>query len=260
MKCSLIITTYNWKEALELCLLSTLKQTVLPDEIIIADDGSKSDTKELIMKFQKISKIPIIHSFQEDDGFRLARSRNLAISKSSSEYIIIIDGDMILHKNFVKNHLGCAKKEHYLQGSRVILDKVYSQNLIKKQSIDVNLFHSNVKNRLNGFYLPFLSALICLKIKTSHKGVRGCNFSFFKKDCIAVNGFNEDFTTWGREDSEFIERLYNKGIKRINIKFSAIQYHIYHNEGNTNQHNDSILQNTMQQKLSWCENGINKHL
>ena len=90
--------------------------------------------------------------------------------------------------------------------------------------------------------------------------MRGCNFSFFKKDCIAVNGFNEDFTTWGREDSEFIERLYNKGIKRINIKFSAIQYHIYHNEGNTNQHNDSILQNTMQQKLSWCENGINKHL
>ena len=260
MKCSLIITTYNWVEALELCLKSSTMQSVAPNEIIIADDGSLDSTKEFIESFKKHTDIPIIHSWQQDDGFRLARSRNLAIAKSSYEYIIIVDGDMILHKNFVKDHLRCAKKGFYLQGSRVILDDTYSKKLLKDKKVKVDIFAKNVKNRLNGIYSTYISSFICSKNKATHKGVRGCNFSFFKDDCLSVNGFNEDFITWGREDSEFVERLYNKGIKRKNIKFSAIQYHIHHKEGNSNNQNDSILQKTIDKKLSWCENGVDKHL
>ena len=94
---SLIITTYNWEKALNQVIQSALNQTVLPGEVIIADDGSKPPTKELIQKFQKNSPIPIIHSWQEDDGFRAAMSRNKAIAKASYEYLIIIDGDIILH-------------------------------------------------------------------------------------------------------------------------------------------------------------------
>ncbi|MCK6608837.1 MAG: glycosyltransferase, partial [Flavobacterium sp.] len=46
-KCSLVTPTYNWPEALELLLLSITKQTVLPNEVIIADDGSKEETRLL---------------------------------------------------------------------------------------------------------------------------------------------------------------------------------------------------------------------
>ncbi len=260
MQVALIITTYNWPEALELSILSALKQTVLATEIIIADDGSSDETKILIKKYSKNSAVPIIHSWQEDNGFRLARSRNLAISKSSSDYIIIVDGDMILHKNFIQDHIRCATKGFYLQGSRVILDAEYSQNIIQKKSSSINIFSSHVKNKLNGIHSLILNYTICLKIKKTHKGVRGCNFSFFKDDVISVNGFNEDFITWGREDSEFVERLYNNNIFRKNIKFSAIEYHLYHKEGTSNNTNDKYLNNTISLKLKWCENGLDKHV
>ena len=110
MNTSLIITTYNRPEALELVLLSALKQTVMPDQIIIADDGSEEKTAELIQKFIDLNKIPIIHSWQEDRGFRLSRSRNLAVSKSRDEYLIFIDGDMLLHKISSKIILNMQKK------------------------------------------------------------------------------------------------------------------------------------------------------
>ena len=76
MKISLIITTFNWKEALELSVFSVFKQTSLPFEIIIADDGSDSDTRRLVESLQAISPTPIIHSWQQNKGFRLSRSRN----------------------------------------------------------------------------------------------------------------------------------------------------------------------------------------
>ena len=120
MRCSLIITTYNWKEALELVLLSALSQSISPDEIIIADDGSRDDTKQLIENYIKKSDIPIIHSWQEDNGFRAAQSRNKAISKSSYEYIILIDGDIILEQNFIRDHKRFAKKGFFSQGGRAV--------------------------------------------------------------------------------------------------------------------------------------------
>lgn len=260
MQIALIITTYNWVEALELTILSALKQTVLPAEIIIADDGSTDDTKALIDKFINNSQVPIIHSWQEDDGFRLARSRNLAISKSSSDYIIVVDGDMILHKKFIEDHLRCAKKGFYLQGSRVMLDDIYSKKILNTKKTNINIFSSHVKNSLNGIHSLLFNKIVCSKIKRAHKGIRGCNFSFFKNDALLVNGFNEDFITWGREDSEFVERLYNNGILRKDIKFSAIQYHIYHKEGNSNNINDEYLDKTIFLKLKWCKNGLNKHI
>ncbi len=119
MKTSLIVTTYNWPEALELSLLSALNQKVLPGEIIVADDGSTDETRVLVEKIAVFSPVPIIYSWQEDKGFRAARSRNKAIAKSSGEYIILIDGDMVLEKRFIRDHLECAKPGHFIQGNAI---------------------------------------------------------------------------------------------------------------------------------------------
>src|SRR5687768_10761216 len=93
---SLIISTYNWPEALNLCLMSIKSQTLLPDEIIIADDGSSGETKVLIENFQRSFEVPILHVWQPDQGFQLSRIRNKAIARATKEYIIQIDGDLIL--------------------------------------------------------------------------------------------------------------------------------------------------------------------
>lgn len=261
MTCTLIITTYNWHEALKLSLDSALNQTHLPNEIIIADDGSTYQTKELIKKIAKESKVKIIHSWQEDNGFRASSSRNLAFSKSNSDYIIYIDGDMILDNNFIADHLNCASKNFYIQGSRVLLSSSYTKKTLKNKIFKKpNIFSKKFRNKLNSLRIPLLSKIVCNKSTQKQKGIKSCNFSFYKEDFIAVNGFNENLVTWGREDSELITRMYNNGIHRKNLKFSGIQYHLYHKEGNSNSFNDEILQEAIEKKLTWCNNGLDKHI
>ena len=83
---------------------------------------------------------------------------------------------------------------------------------------------------------------------------------FWKKDLYSVNGFNEKFVGWGREDSELVVRLFNKGIMRNNIKFSAIAYHLYHKEKSylAVSINDQHLFQTINSKISWCNKGLIK--
>src|SRR5690554_2052679 len=105
MKPSLLISIYNWPEALELVLMSVENQSVGPRELLIADDGSSEKTKQLIDAFAKKSQIPIKHFWHEDKGFRKSKILNKAVAGSTSDYIIQTDGDCIMHKDFVKDHL-----------------------------------------------------------------------------------------------------------------------------------------------------------
>jgi len=261
MNTSLIITTYNWPEALELVLFSAIGQSVQPNEIIVADDGSSDKTKAIIEKFILDFKVPIIHSWQEDKGFRLSRSRNLAIAIAKYEYVIVSDGDMILHNDFVKDHLDKATKGVYLQGGRVLLQPEFSNQLLFHKSIrQPSIISRGIKNRFNAIRSKTLSYICAMGLNQDLNRVRGCNFSLYKSDIIKVNGFNEDFETWGQEDSEFVQRLYNSGIFRKNLKFAALQYHIYHKEGKVQQNNMLLLENTIKKHLTWCDNGIDKHL
>ena len=99
--------------------------------------------------------------------------------------------------------------------------------------------------------------------KSDHSKVRGCNMAFWRKDVLKVNGFNEDFQGWGREDSEFVVRLLNAGVKRRNLKLVAVAYHLYHPERKDQKIemgvNDKILEKTIDGELCWCDNGIDKY-
>ncbi len=259
-KITLIITTYNWKEALLLTLTSILYQVIPPDEIIIADDGSREDTREMIEEFAKRSFIPVVHSWQEDNGFRLSQSRNLAISKSKYNYIVIVDGDLILHKNFISDHIKNAERGFFLQGSRALLSEELTKKMLEEKRINVPpVYSKELGNKFNSMNIPFLSWLYSLKKSRSHDSIRGCNISFFKDDLIKVNGFNEDFVGWGREDSELVERLYNYGLYRKYLKFGGILYHFYHKIGKTSSMNDEILNKAITENLVWCENGLDKY-
>ena len=145
--CSLITPTYNWTEALELLLSSVLKQSVLPNEVIIADDGSKENTKELIEDFQKKFPIPLIHIWHEDLKNRKPRIMNKAIASAKFDYIVEIDGDIIMNKYFVEDHLTFAEKGHYLFGSRVNIQEDFLPELFSEKIIDFNLFSKGIKKR-----------------------------------------------------------------------------------------------------------------
>jgi glycosyltransferase involved in cell wall biosynthesis len=261
MRVSLIVTTYNRPEALLLVLESIRKQSIQPSEVIIADDGSEDTTKSLIDEFRKSTKLKIIHSYQEDLGFRVSESRNRAISIASSEYVVLIDGDMILHSEFIHDHVINVQHGYFIQGSRVLLSPNKTEKIIKTKEIAFHFLSYGIKNRFNAIHSNLLSKLFSNR-RNYLKSIRTCNMSFFRQDCIDVNGFNNEFKGWGREDSEFVVRLFNKGINRKTLKFSAIQYHLWHDEVNRKSllKNDLLLQKVVDDNLDWCELGINKFL
>lgn len=263
MTASLIISTYNWPGALKLVLESALKQTVLPDEILIADDGSTSETKNLVEEFQQKTSLPIHHIWHQDDGFRLAEIRNKSIKAAASDYIIQIDGDTVLHPDFVKNHLRLAETNTFLSGSRVLLSEEVSKIAEQENLIKFSPFSNGIKNRFNATYLPLLNIFRKPKNEPLEKlifKVRGCNMSFWKKDLLEVNGYNEDIKGWGREDSEIALRLLKKGVGFKKIKNAAIQYHLHHKEAPKNQlaFNDQLLSEAKKMKGFTTRNGIEK--
>lgn len=257
MKITLVITTYNWPDALFLVIKSIRNLTIFPDEIIVADDGSNDETRELIAAINQEFEMNIIHSWQQDNGFRAARSRNNAIYKSSGDYIILIDGDVILHPNFVKDHIDNAEEGFFIQGSRVLLNKNQTKKALLRKIVNFSFFDSGLKNRKNSINSKLLSLIFSNK-KNHLNGVKSCNMAFYKKDFIKINGFNNDFEGWGREDSEFVVRMINSGVNRKNIRFSAIQFHLWHNENSRIflAKNDAILEDAILKRTKWCENGI----
>lgn len=259
MTTTLIIATYNWPEALELVLLSILDQSIPADEIIIADDGSTDTTKRLIRKYQKISKIK--HIWQEDNGFQKTSILNKAIAIAKGNYIIQIDGDIILHKHFISDHLRSSKRGCFIHGSRVLLNKKRTQKTIKDLSLNFSIFNNGIQNRLNGLHSIFLSRIISKK-NNNLKGTRGCNFSCWKQDLEKVNGYNEDMKGWGKEDTELSVRLMNIGLEKYNIKCSAICYHLYHKISSREgvNINNAILADTISKNKKSCKNGINKYV
>lgn len=261
MQISLIITTYNWKEALQLSLLSVLSQTILPLEIVVADDGSGQETADLVREFASSSSVPVIHSWQEDRGFRSARSRNKAIAKAKGEYIILIDGDIVLEPNFIADHRTFASPGYFVQGTRALLGPELSALALRNGNLRLPFWARGVENKKNCLRSVLLARLFSFKGR-GLRGIKTCNFAFWKLDALRVNGFNEEFVGWGREDSEFAARLTNTGIKRRNVKFHALGYHLHHPENARDRLavNDDILKRTIEGQLKWCEKGIKQHL
>jgi glycosyltransferase involved in cell wall biosynthesis len=261
LKTSLIITTYNRPDALELVLMSILNLTEFPDEVIVADDGSGPETKKIVEEFVFKFKFPLRHCWQEDLGFRLAAIRNKAIAQSTHPYIIMIDGDMVLPKSFVADHKRNAWTGRFIQASRVLLSDSLTKEILQTKAVNLNFFTPGLGNRKNTIYNNMLSRLFSYYNKNIFR-VRGANMSFWKDDVIAVNGFNEDFVGWGREDSEFVVRMQNSKIKKFHLKFAGFAYHLYHPENSREMlpQNEKILHDAAANRSTRCDNGLDKYL
>lgn len=259
---SLIISTYNWPQALELCLLSVKQQSQLPTEVIIADDGSGNDTRKLIEEFQKDFPVPLVHLWQEDEGFQLAKVRNKGIVKASGEYIIQIDGDLVLHKDFVRDHLYFAEPGYFASGSRILMSEELSKNILEKKNVNISIFSKGIKNFFNGIHFILLSKLFATRYKSNDPYyVKGCNMAFWKVDLYKVNGYNEAFVGWGREDSELAIRLINSGLKKKYLKFSGIVFHTWHKESDRgfDEENTRKMKEAITNRITWCEKGLDQY-
>lgn len=259
MKISLIISTYNWEDALTLCLNSVLCQTVMPYEILIADDGSGPATTELINQIRKKFSCPLKQVWHEDRGFRKTIIHNEAIRQAKGDYLIFIDGDIILHPKFIIDHQEIAQENYFVIGSRSKLSSKLSDKLLKEQHFKLHFWTRGVNRKLNAIRCKLLSSLfINYKHKENLYG-RGCHLAIWKKDLIAVNGFDESYIGWGLEDTDLICRLYNYGLQRHFLKFAAVQFHIHHESGKQEgSQNKKKLEEVIKERNTFCLNGIKK--
>jgi len=233
----------------------------MPDEILIADDGSTVETKNIITEFSATIGVLVKHFWQEDKGFRKAKILNKAIAGSTAGYIIQIDGDCILHPSFVADHMQSAEANTYLYGSRVNILPAFVSDIFRSEKIDFNFFSKEIKNKTRTLHIPIVSGFY-----KPHSGIstkfRGCNVSFWREGFIAVNGYNEDYEGWGREDSDLVIRMGNNGTMAKRLRYAGVLYHIHHKinakhafDGNAKMQGEVIKNKTIR-----IENGIDKYL
>jgi glycosyltransferase involved in cell wall biosynthesis len=253
------VTTYNRPDALERTLEGLGMQDRVPGQVLVADDGSTTDTADLVRRWSAEAPFPLHHVWHEDRGFRAAAIRNKAIRESSGAYIVFLDGDCVPDRYFIGDHLDLALPGRFFQGKRVILGPRWAGTFragnIRTGAGRLRMaLSSQVGNRHHLVRLPLVPAVT----STSMSGIRSCNMGIFRTDLEAVNGFNEDFVGWGREDSELAVRLYRYGLKRLGHPFRAICYHLWHPEQERSRllNNDELLsRQTVSTEVS-CEHGL----
>ena len=256
---SLLIATYNWPRALAVVLASVRGQTVLPTEVIIADDGSGEDTRALVAAEVKSFPVPIHHVWHKDMGFRLAAIRNKSMAVAHGDYLIQIDGDTVLHSAFVESHVAFARRGSYVQGSRAMLDERRTQECLNAGRIITNAWSMGVRNRVNALHLPWMSGLVRGPTDPLRR-TRGCNMAFWRHDILRVNGYDEAIEGWGREDSELAARLQQSGVRRRNLKLSGVAWHLHHrtrSQQSLGQNHERFAQ-TVTERRTRCDRGIDQ--
>jgi glycosyltransferase involved in cell wall biosynthesis len=261
---AILIATYNWPQALQQTLMSVANQTIQPNEVLIADDGSDERTSKLIQAFKlNHPNLNIIHVWHEDNGFRLAAIRNKSIRMAQSDYIIQIDGDIILDQHFIADHLSLKEKGFFVTGSRLLLGKQITDALLESEKVNFARLRWKGKNFFNTLRIPMFTGLLQNTYKTKGKYlyyVKGCNMAFWKSDLYLVNGYDESFNGWGREDTDICIRLIHAGVKKKFIKFGGVQYHLHHALASRDQldANDALIEQLKLNQISFCKQGLVK--
>lgn len=267
---SVIISTYNNPDYLEKVLWSYECQTYSNFEIIIADDGSGKSTENLVKSFSENSSLNLKHVWQEDKGFQKTKILNKAIVQTQSNYLIFTDGDCIARADFVETHRYMRRANCALSGGYFKLNAQISQLITKEIINSQNCFNVNwliKQGQLKSFKMNKLSARGTkqwfLDTFTPTKATfDGMNVSCWKKDIIAVNGFDERMQ-YGGEDREIGERLVNKGLKFIQARYSLVCLHLEHERPYKTkkglEFNKQIRKTTKSEKLSYTNFGINKN-
>lgn len=265
---SIIVSTYNWPEALDLVLIALNSQTYHNFEVLVADDGSTDSTQQLVEMHQAIYRQPLHHIWHEDLGFRLSAIRNRAIKQAQGEYLIFLDGDCIPRNNFVEAHATLAEATKFVTGNRVLLSKPFTQTVLSnKIPVHHNSLLKWIKHRWSG-EINRLLPLLTLSLKwwrdhnsTQWRRAIGCNIAVWKRHLLLVNGFDEDFVGWGYEDSDLVIRLINSEIYRKEGRYATGVIHLWHPEKKKNGENSNLTQlnETQSSHKTVAQHGIEWH-
>lgn len=272
MKTELIVSTYNSPRALNLCLTSVACQRLRPDSICIADDGSGPETARTIAEFAAVHpELRLRHVWHEDRGFEKGAILNKAMASSEADFLVFIDGDVLIHPDFVARHVELARRGRFCTGSLIRLDAPTTAIVTPGMVRDGTVFdrrwlrrHGAI-DRLGTWLktMPFPKSVMNLLdlLTPVQKALCGANASLFRDDALAVNGYDEQIK-YGGGDKDFGVRLANRGIRGRHLRYTAPLVHLDHPRGYADpakikRHKQKIRERRRSRQY-WVEDGIAK--
>ncbi len=257
----LVINSFEQPNHLARVLTAVARQTSLPEEVLVADDGSGPAVRSVFDRWVARQRLQAEFVWQPHDGFRRARILNQAIARSRSDYLVFLDGDTLPHPQFIADHRRLARTGAFIQGHRA---------LVKEKAaawFGLNGFKEDRRRALWQGQLEGLRHVLrwpvpLLRAHHGLRGIRGCNLGIWRGDLVRVNGYNEAFVGWGREDSELCVRLMNRGVRRLDARGWALCYHLWHPPASRIglPTNDKLLAAAIEKRATWCANGLHQYL
>lgn len=242
MMISVIVSTYNRTDALNAVLAGLAAQQGMEPhqwEVIVADDGSGPPTREVIEHWTTHFPCKLRHIWHEDTGFRLAAIRNRSAVTAQGSWLVFMDGDCVPFSDFVLQHVKLAEQGWFTAGNRVLLSETFTQHLLTSPDpieptrwSSLQWLFAKFRGKTNRF-LPWLRLDLRSfrkKRSTQWQVLKGCNIGVSKVDYLAVNGFDEAYSGWGREDSDFAIRMLRNGSYLKDGRFAVPVLHLWHRE------------------------------
>jgi glycosyltransferase involved in cell wall biosynthesis len=272
MKVSVIIAVYKDIEALSLIIEALKEQTYRNFEVVIAEDNNASEMHDFVASIKDLN---VKHTFQEDLGVRKSRSQNNGILAASGEYLIFLDGDIIPYTTFIAGHVALAKKKRVLAGRRANLNKNLSKKFregtCKPMELEKHYFTKGFELMFDknsryeqGIYIAPDSLLykLFLANRDRNTSLIGCNFSCFKEDMVALNGFDESYGISSLADDVDLDwRFQAYGCELLSCKNVANTFHLYHEKQNnpTSETLRQQFEKNKQAKKYRCDAGLSMH-
>jgi len=257
IRLALIINTADQPEYLGRVLRAIDAQSSLPEEILLADDGSGTDTSRVFASWNPGPNLRREHVWQKKEGFRRARILNLAIAQARSDYVVFLDGDTVPHPEFIADHRRLACRGTFVQGHRALVRRSAS-TWFGVNGLLCDRRRAFWRGQLQGIKHAFRWPWPLARARSDLHGIRGCNLAIWRDDLVRTNGYNEEFIGWGREDSELAVRLMNLGSQRIDVRGWAICWHLWHPPADRGSlpANDELLARAQRNRATRCDKGL----
>lgn len=266
VRVSVVVTTYNAPRELDLVLCGLARQTLPPDEILVADDGSGEEAARRIAGWR--AELPaLIHVRHADRGYRKSRIVNRAVRRSTGDHLLFLDGDAVPHSRWVADHVRAADGQRVLCGRRVKLGPRISAALdpdaVRAGRLE-ELFGPVLRSVLSGDTHRFLLGLRLppLLARLCHPRARklmGVNFSLPRGAFEAVNGYDEAWEIPWREDRDLELRLRRAGYPFFPLLNRAVVYHLHHAIQPFGPESRAVNETIESRTLVRCKKGLAEH-
>ncbi len=252
---SIVVSTYEWPEALDAVLRALSEQSDARFEVVVADDGSGSETSDVVGRWLGVFEGRLTHEWQPDDGSRVAMSRNLGALGASGDYLVFLDGDCIPRRHFVRAMRKSIRPGWFAAGRRLQLSLALTERVLSAETsvhgwslarwlgprsrgeiAGVRALTPRDRRRVGRANMPEFHP---------HNRAYGFLIGVARSDFELVDGFDTRFVGWADEDVDLITRLGRLGLRCGHAGPQATVLHLWHESQSDGFHaNWSLLRET----------------